>query len=270
MIKSLTIREWHDNATQNLNSCLTACIENAQHATWREDYITSQLLIGLSGIGTEITWTDLNRKVTWSGYKLSGKSETTYGDIALFVRTWLTATKYIDGVAYYEAKKQYFGPFGDSIGFNSITEKQLSRLSSLTNASSILLYDVTPTEGRAHATSLPTKIVNELIKNKINTNSGNILHQFGTSWINQLSLNLRGMWLDYSTDAIQNLKATLDSQNAPFAVISAKISLAQIDLVKRQSLLQEIPEQYELLFGQENKPKNAPQAPYTNNDPEPF
>ncbi len=52
------------------------------------------------------------------------------GDIAILVKVWLTSEISVEGVAFYEEKKQYFNANGEIEGFKAIDKKQLSRICS--------------------------------------------------------------------------------------------------------------------------------------------
>jgi hypothetical protein len=170
-----------------------------------------------------MTWNDLAQKLVWEGFKLTGKNETQFGDIAILVRVQLLSDRYIEGVAFYEAKRQYFDVHGKPEGFKAATNEQFLRISKASNASNVLLYDVDPHEKRACATSVPTSFMHELVAAAHIEYAGRTLHRYGENWLHFLGENLKGFGLDFSSKSVQSIKKLATSAEAPFAIMNVAI-----------------------------------------------
>ena len=155
----LDFNSWMQDADRCINSAIAECFNSRQIGGWQENYITTQILKGLVSIGVEFEWKQYGQRIKWEVYKLAGNLERSNGDIGLLVNVRLSGDNFVKGVAFYEAKKQYFDPEGKAIGLKSINVDQLSRVREATHASSVLFYDVDLSEGRACATSVPAVFV---------------------------------------------------------------------------------------------------------------
>lgn len=168
---------------------------------WQENNISAALLKACEDVGTQIART--KESVShWRALKLSGQLEEKRGDIAIVVTIGLTNGPDITGVAYYEAKRQYFDPAsGDVEGFTQLDTEQLVRISSGTHAARVLFYDYVSHESISVASVLPIPIVlaylNENPPVITGTNARSCLG-FRLSWHDQLSRNLLGYDLDFS------------------------------------------------------------------------
>ncbi|WP_439894396.1 hypothetical protein ACS7SF_22835 (plasmid) [Ralstonia sp. 25C] len=176
---------------------------------WHENNITGQLLLKLESVGTHLIWSDYAQHVKWRGLKYSGKPEQTYGDIAVFVRVALTDNTVLEGVAYYEAKRQYFTSNRTTAGFAALDLDQLVKINENTQASHVLLYDMTNSNVGV-ASALPTSFVIALMEQrKREETTGNLdreLHRYGRHWIDRLGSNLLGYELDFSEKGVQSVK----------------------------------------------------------------
>ena len=219
---------WLQKVNAAVNSAVAACFCNSQIGGWNENHITTQVLDALQQVGTELAWTDQAQKIRWEGYKLTGVQETNFGDIALIVRVWLTSQEYIDGVAYYEAKRQFFNDKGAPVGFTSIDAAQLSRIGASTHASHLLLYDVDQPKGQVSITAVPTRFAEELAKGVLARASGRVMHRYGQQWIMALGNNFRGFGLDFSTAAVNAIRSMSKSVHAPFALLNVAIGMMNV------------------------------------------
>lgn len=219
---------WLQKANAAVNSAVADCFYNSQIGGWNENHITTQVLDALQKIGTELAWTDQAQNIRWEGYKFTGIQETNFGDIALIVRVWLTSQEYIDGVAYYEAKRQFFNNKGTAVGFKSIDAAQLSRIGTSTHASHLLLYDVGQPKGHVNITAVPTRFAEELAKGVLARASGRIMHRYGLQWIRTLGNNFRGFGLDFSPAAVSAIRSMSKSAQAPFALLNIAIGMMNI------------------------------------------
>lgn len=168
---------------------------------WQENAISTALLKTCEGIGTQIARTTSSVS-HWRALKLSGQLEEERGDIAIVVTIGLTKGPDITGVAYYEAKRQYFDPDnGDVQGFKQLDPEQLKRISSATHAARVLFYDYSPKNSEGIALVLPIPIVLAYLgKNPPVITGANARDCLGQSlrWQDQLYRNLLGYDLDFS------------------------------------------------------------------------
>lgn len=168
----MNYQDWLQKANNQINNALATCFNNHHLGGWSENHITTQVMESIECLGLELDWADKPQKVRWEGFKLKSKSETSFGDIAVIVKVWITGDRYVEGVAFYEAKRQFFDDAWKAKGFSTIKQEQLCRISSITHASNVLLYDVDKEERRAYASSVPTVFVNELASAKLAASSG--------------------------------------------------------------------------------------------------
>ena len=106
---------------------------------WDEDTITRNILnelwtnfkaISISGLKSRM-------RIHWSAFKLTGKPETKFGDVALLVNITYQNGDRIEGVAFLEAKKRKI----NTIKFEAMKIRQLSKIFRKTPFSTVLLYD---------------------------------------------------------------------------------------------------------------------------------
>lgn len=244
---------WLQKANAAVNSAVTGCFCNSQIGGWNENHITTQVLDALQQIGTELAWTDQEQKIRWEGYKLTGVQETHFGDIALIVRVWLTSHEYIDGVAYYEAKRQYFNDKGAPVGFKSIDAAQLSRIAASTHASHLLLYDVDQPKGHVNLTAVPIRFAEVLAKDVLARASVRAMHRYGLQWIKTLGNNFRGFGLDFSPTAVNAFRSMSKSAHAPFVLLNIAIGMMNIPDPKLDQYCESL-ENYQRTWGRISSP----------------
>lgn len=220
--------EWIVNANKAIIKELSDAFQNQQQDSWSENYITTRMLIALLGFGQDIKWTSMSQRIKWDSFKLKGAKETELGDIAFFMKIMLTSELYLEGVVFYEAKRQYYDDKYYPLGFKSIKLDQLIRIQEVTSASNILLYDVDIKKKKAGAFSLPTIFVERLISNAPSAVPGRILTHYGNPWVKSLSENLSGFGLDYSPDAVMKMKEIIKSPEQPLHVINASTNMLGI------------------------------------------
>lgn len=215
--------EWLIEVTKAVNTEIVNSHASEKHGGWSENYITTRVLGAIENFGTELAWEELNQKIIWEGFKLVGKKETQFGDIAVLVRVQLLSDRFIEGVAFYEAKRQYFDSSGKVEGFKAARDDQFARLSKASNASNVLLYDVDPKEKLACATSVPTAMMTELAAAEYVTIAGRAVHRYGESWLSFLGANLKGYGLDFSSKSVEAIKKLSNSTDAPFAIMNVAV-----------------------------------------------
>lgn len=224
---------WLNIANTAVTSAVADCFCKGRIGGWSENHITTQVLDALEKVGTELAWSDQAQNVRWEGYKLTGPQETDFGDIALLVRVWLTADEHVDGVAYYEAKRQYFNDNGLPAGFKSINSVQLNRIGANTHASHLLLYDVDQSANRVDVSAVPMKFAEKLAKGTparsvLAHSSARALHHYGLPWIRKLGNNFRGFELDFSPTAVAAIRSLAQSAHAPYALLNTAIGMMNI------------------------------------------
>lgn len=220
--------EWMINAHKAIVQELSDSFQKQQQDSWSENYITTRMLIALLSFGQDIKWNSMEQRIKWDSFKLKGAKETALGDIAFFVKIMLTSELFLEGVVFYEAKRQYYNEKHEPLGFNSIKLDQLIRIQEITSASNILLYDVDIKKKSAGAFSLPTVFVEKFISEAPLAIPGRILTHYGNIWVKSLSENLSGFGLDYSPDAVNKMKEMIKSSEQPLHVINASTSMSNI------------------------------------------
>ncbi|HWU84088.1 MAG TPA: hypothetical protein VN028_01995, partial [Rhodocyclaceae bacterium] len=204
---------------------------SASQTSFHENYITAEALIGLLAIGDEFHWDDNKHAVKWEGHKLKGRPEKERGDIAVFVRIQLTKEHHVYGVAYYEAKRQYYD--GDKrLGFKAFDHQQLQRITKNVQAGSVVLYDADKKDGevlRTHINALPMAFVNALVKSDPNKSLREIegqpkLREHGRLWAISLFENLRGLGLDFNEQHVMEMRDWVQQRNGPVFVVNATVS----------------------------------------------
>lgn len=221
----MKFNEWRNEAARLIHEELLKCYSNKDLGGWDENYITTQMLIALKSLGLELTWDDKPQKVKWECHKLKSHLENQYGDIAVIVKIWLTQEYFVEGVAFYEAKRQYFNDTHQPQGFNAIKLEQLLKISELTHASHILLYDVDPHQNQSAASSISTTIAKEFCQNKMINVIGRLLHRYGEPWVVSLGNNLLGLHLDFCKESVESIKELSFSSNPPAFIFNSTVGL---------------------------------------------
>lgn len=220
--------EWIKNAHQVIVKELSESFNNHQQDSWSENYITTRMLLALLGIGRDIKWTSMSQRVKWDSFKLKGTKETELGDIAFFVKIYMTSKIYLEGVVFYEAKRQFYDEKNRAIGFNSIKLEQLTRIQKVTSASNVLLYDVDVENECGGAFVLPTIFVEKIIREAPLAVPGRVLTHYCNPWVKSLAENLSGFGLDYSQDAVNKMKEILKTSEQPLHIINASANMLGI------------------------------------------
>lgn len=222
---------WMNNTHQKIVSAITESFSCGLQGSWQENNITTAVLKAVQSNGTILKWDDCAQRVKWEAFKLNGESETAFGDVAILVKVWLTETDFVDGVAFYEAKRQYYNDKWDAIGFQSLDTEQISRFANITHASQVLLYDVNVVDELVSATAVPTALTIPLVKKKGKGKvAGQLLINYGRDFIYPLANNLRGYELDFSSSAVSAMKQWMTSNQPPNIVINAAVASASLTL----------------------------------------
>lgn len=260
--------EWLQQANSAINSAVARSYNAMKKGGWSENHITTNILESLDLQGEEVVWDDLHQRIVWEGYKLSGSAETQYGDIAVLVRVWLTPDTFVDGVAYYEAKRQYFNSDGSVKGFLSVKSEQLARLRKLTHASNVVFYDVNQEKGQVYIGCVPNIFVDELMNRDLVNGTGRVILRYGRAFVHGLGENLRGFALDFSPNVVEDIKKFSESKFAPLVIINAAIGKINVEpkLSEHCALLQN----YERVWGVIRSIAEDPAPRASDNDPRPF
>lgn len=253
-------QEWMTAAYRAIDHSIGCALVNAQQGTWREDSITATSLVGLLSIGKEFRWADNGHGVKWDGYKLAGVQETEAGDVAIFVRVQLTKNRYVDGVAYYESKRQYFDGI-KRLGFLALRHDQIVRIASKTHASNIVLYDADIVDSRirrTYAEAIPAAFMKELadpneLKNLRDLPGEARLREHGRPWAISLCENLRGQGLDFDPKHVMEMRDKVLHQSGPRFVLNATVSHA-LDLELTLDNFLENVKHYERQIGSSEAP----------------
>lgn len=221
-------REWELETHQAIAKAIVNCFSSSRLGGWQENYITTVVLQAIEAVGCELAWEDCEQRVKWEAYKLSGSAETQFGDIALMVKVRLAHDCYIDGVAFYEAKRQYYDKSsGKAIGFTSLRADQLSRLSKATHASQIILYDMdlNDDDRMAFVSAVPTVFAERLADADVVPRTGRLIHRYGVPWVRALGSNLRGFGLDTRPEAVEAIRQAAEFGQAPFAIVNVGVGM---------------------------------------------
>ncbi|MCK4121260.1 MULTISPECIES: hypothetical protein [Ralstonia solanacearum species complex] len=222
MPTKVSIDDWLLNADRACSEIIHHCRTATGKDRWNENLISAALLYRLEQQGKDIVWAEHPQRTLWEGYKYVGKAEQNYGDIAVFVTVLLTEEVSIEGVAFYEAKRQYFDG-ARPLGFKMLEAAQLERIWKTTTASHVLLYDHV-NEDEGVATAVPTKFALELLLARdardVSTPFGQELHGYGLPWVQRLGNNLRGFDLDFSEEAVKKVKEYVEQDRIPTTVVN--------------------------------------------------
>lgn len=221
----LTVEDWRERAYFMINRTLVKCMSNEGLGFWQENVITAELLYSLQEIGTDIKWSNKSLRTTWKALKLNVPAETNFGDIAVNVRIWVEKDNFIDGVAFYEAKRQHFKN-GIPDGFNSIKKGQLGRIAQNTGACNAVLYDyfLADNEPRGIAASLPAPILERLADHAKNSRTSRDIYKRTRHWATAFSENLIGIGLDFSGNAVSAMEALAASKTPPNFIVNVGVS----------------------------------------------
>ncbi|MHB0766345.1 hypothetical protein ACYCFC_18435 [Stutzerimonas sp. NM35] len=222
------LKDWLENVNLRIQETMLSCFNNASIGGWQENHITTEVIKAISTAGTDLSWSNCPQRAQWQAYKLSGQHETDYGDIAIFVKVWLVPGRYVEGVAFYEAKKQYFKS-GKTAGFRALNAGQLSKINRNTSASQVILYDSGASQG-ACVTAIPTSFARTFAEAGMEGINGNLLHHYGRPWVVALGNNFRGFELDYSDRAVATIKQFAEQNQLPFVINVEVAALPSIDL----------------------------------------
>ena len=127
------------NFLRDLEIILREKISDHYPVDWDEDTITRNTLkeLRISFKAISISGLKSRMRIQWSAFKLTGKSETKFGDVALLVNITYQNGDRIEGVAFLEAKKRKI----NTTKFGAIKIRQLSKIFRNTPFSMVLLYD---------------------------------------------------------------------------------------------------------------------------------
>lgn len=130
--------DWADFCIGVENNIRSSVI-NSFPIDWDEDFITRTILKNLRGAfgNIAIDGPDTVLTIRWIPYKLSGKPEIQYGDVAIIVKIKYQDGDILEGVSFLEAKKRYI----NKTKFDAIDFRQLKKVRRVAPHSMVLLYD---------------------------------------------------------------------------------------------------------------------------------
>ena len=193
---------------------------------WEENYITRTLLFEYRKLFRNIEINGLSPlpiRIESTGYKLTGKPESNFWDIAIIVRITHPEIPTFEGVASLEAKKIH----KKSRKFEEIKGKQLDIISSQSKYSMLLMYDFEPiqkhhdysffssTTKPTHVAVVPIDIVESIVKEKTSSLSSpkkisldsNSLYKFSVPLAYQIVFRyFRGLDLEFNESLLKLVK----------------------------------------------------------------
>lgn len=150
--------------------------------------------------------------VRWNVYKMKGKEENKFGDVAILVKVRYYDRDVIEGVAFMEAKRRYT-PSGK---FDAIDVNQLRRINQNAPRASVLLYDFAPIVYPykfsclcTHAATVPMDLVLATGKKGVS------LYKFSTPFSKRLLRHLLGFDLERGHEALKIAKGYRQELGAP-------------------------------------------------------
>ncbi|MBD2773702.1 hypothetical protein [Iningainema tapete] len=204
---------------------------------WHEDYITRRIMSEYRKKFKTIQMLDAfstSLKIESSSYKLTGKNENKFGDIAFIVRIQYP-DKYLEGVAFLEAKKIHQVEYS----FDAIRDEQLKRIASNAPHSSLLMYDHRPIhqyfpfltesifsllEQYTHTAVIPINLVNSI--NEKNEK----LYRFSLPFSYQIIFRyLRGLDLEFSPEALKIAKGYNRQLGTPQYVVVISVAYGEVN-----------------------------------------
>ncbi|MBX8543573.1 hypothetical protein K5D53_02885 [Pseudomonas cichorii] len=214
--------EWLSHASQAIDSVLKECHKHQLKATWNENFITSRILQSLQLYSEPTRWVDEGRISQCDMFKLTGHAETNYGDIAVFVRTWFSSKEFVDGVCFYEAKRQYFEMDVPS-GFSAFSSAQMKKIVDSTSSCHAVLYDIEPGPQETWATTLPIAHLLAFTSHTRGSNGGRGLHYHGIPFVYPLLSNILGQNLDHRKRLVDAIKEWVIRKEKIHFVISCDV-----------------------------------------------
>lgn len=123
---------------QTLERNITKEIINAYPFEWSEDYLSLRLTRALRELNSfQVEYTNQCNNVFIMAFKLKGKNENKFGDIAIIMDIEYKDGDKLNGVAFLEAKMMY----GNSNEYGALKKDQLESIYSNAPNSRLLLYN---------------------------------------------------------------------------------------------------------------------------------
>lgn len=259
------------NFYASIEKTLASQIRGNYPHDWYEDFITRSILKELRQL-FEVTTLDipnmsatLATKICWEVYKLTGKAENKFGDIAIIVNSKFRSGELMEGVAFLEAKKRT----PNTIEFDALDMQQIQRINKSAHHSMLLLYDYDPvlttispwndkrlynpgfrdSLAQTHAVVVPTDLVLSL-----NTRN-NTLYGFSSPFAYQLCFRyMQGMDLEFDSESLQTAKGYAIERGFPRYIMYVSVGRdgvePNIDININQDLYEKW--SYRWLFDEQN------------------
>ncbi len=192
---------------------VTSAIASCHPRGWNENHITYSWLKNLQDNLGSVTVRGLGApfSVAWDAYKVDGRLEAQYGDVAVLVEMRFTKRRSLSGVAFLEAKRFY------STDYRQLDWKQLTKQSSTTANHRLLLYDTHPVPHQQWALAchwpwLPYHVASTRAVAVPTTHALSLrsrtrkVHALGVPFAFQLCTRyLRGLDLDHSSSLVRDV-----------------------------------------------------------------
>lgn len=228
------IYDWINDANSLIESILYGCKENKDKGCCNENYITADILRSIVKSHRKINWLDKKKYTLWDCYKLNGNKETSYGDIAVIVRIYISDDDYIEGVAFYEAKTQILK--NGIMTFSSIDDEQIKRVSEKTSASNFVFYSLGNNEEYPSANYMPTALLSSLLSKESGESkvTKRDVYKYGKSWVYGLADNFIGFGLDFDYHNVNLIKNSFNflNEESPSIVIDLRVTDKIIEVDK--------------------------------------
>jgi hypothetical protein len=220
----MNFQEWMAALNGAVCAQIECCYNEQEDGRWDENIITADILRALKSLHKEpVSMDDFYRSISWNAYKLKGTHEQIHGDIALIVKLNLESDKYVEGVAFIEAKRISHGASISSGTFSSIKWDRLASYSASSPAHYTIFYDYLVVGGK-NTPTCQSLLTNHLLalgeKNRT-------IYRYSESISTLLAFRLlMGHGLDYRDSMISSAAGFSDSEVKYKYVVTADISVA--------------------------------------------
>lgn len=214
---------WYNDTKEKLDEIVLTSFNNYQGHGWDENAITASIIRCLSESPPKEVNLPWNVLLTdWAIYKYSGSLEQSFGDVAVICRRHFSTNQYIEGAAFYEAKRFYF----DHNCYKTLKPSRLKAFETYSHAHKILMYDCAMTDDSSKHSApkvrcAPTSHVLAMQSNcrSITSDAEDFLYSLAYR-------NLLGYELDFNVDRVNDAKGFTSNTGKKFSYIVAMASTA--------------------------------------------
>ncbi len=207
-LKIMDFNEWANSLYSIASDSIQECFEDHAEGRWKEDFITAEILKRIKKIPPKsFEYQGDFKNVAWDAYKYNGNLETVSGDIALIIKLEFSNGKYLEGVAYIEAKRIYHSKNLKNCNYKSIKWDRLTEYSSYSHAHYVMLYDIMPDSPVTYlCKAIPTEHLLTISSNKRD------IYPFCEYFHQLLAYRLSmGYGLDFNQDKVNEAKGFSES-----------------------------------------------------------